>query len=198
MIVISNPNAIANEIKLIHSLFEEGLKLFHVRKPDFSEQEMQSFLSKIAVENRSKLVLHQHHQLAENFGINRIHFTENKRAELDLASDKFSKAVGCISTSAHNISDFNSLNPVFDYAFISPIYPSISKENYVPHCDFALEIKKRTNFNTHLIALGGITPENIKKTLSLGFDAIALLGTIWNSPNPIENFKLCQQIVRSH
>lgn len=198
MIVISNPTAIANEISLIHQLFEEGLKLFHVRKPDFSEEEMQSFLSKIAMANRPKLVLHQHHQLAENFGINRIHFTENKRAQLDLACNEFSKTVACISTSVHNIRDFNSLSPVFDYAFISSVYPSISKENYVPQYDFSLEIKKRTNFKTHLIALGGITPENIKKTLSLGFDAIAILGTIWNSPNPIEKFKICQQIVRSY
>lgn len=198
MIVISNPTPVENEISLIHQLFEEGLQLFHVRKPDFSEEKMQSFLSKIAVENRSKLVLHQHHHLAENFGINRIHFTESKRTELHPASDEFSKPAGCISTSAHTMNDFNSLDPIFDYAFISPIYPSISKETYVPQYNFSLEIKKRTNFNTHLIALGGITPENIKKTLSLGFDATALLGTIWNSPNPIENFKICQQIVRSY
>ena len=198
MIVISNPTAIVNEINLIHSLFGEGLKLFHVRKPDFSKEEMLSFLSKINTEFRSKLVLHQHHELAKDFGINRIHFTENKRIQLNTTSGGFPESVGCLSTSAHQMSDFNSLNPVFNYAFISPIYPSISKENYVPHCDFSLEIKKRTNFDTHLIALGGITPENIKKTLALGFDAIALLGTIWNSPNPIENYKLCQQIVRSH
>ena len=155
-------------------------------------------MSKINTEFRSKLILHQHHELAKDFGINRIHFTENKRIQLNTTSGGFPESVGCLSTSAHHMSDFNSLNPVFNYAFISPIYPSISKENYVPHCDFSLEIKKRTNFDTHLIALGGITPENIKKTLALGFDAIALLGTIWNSPNPIENYKLCQQIVRSH
>lgn len=197
MIIISNPTPVENEINLIHQLFDEGLPLFHVRKPDFSKEEMISFLSNINTEFRAKLVLHQHHELATDFGINRIHFTEKKRAELHLIPETFLKAVGCISTSVHNMNDFNTLSTIFDYAFISPIYPSISKENYVPHCDFAVEIKKRTNFNTHLIALGGITPENIKKTLSLGFDATALLGTIWNSPNPIENFKICQQIVHS-
>ena len=36
MIVITNPSAIANEISTIESLFEEGLSLLHIRKPDFS------------------------------------------------------------------------------------------------------------------------------------------------------------------
>jgi thiamine-phosphate pyrophosphorylase len=37
MIVITNPIAIENEINTIHALFECGLELLHVRKPDFQE-----------------------------------------------------------------------------------------------------------------------------------------------------------------
>ena len=35
MIVITNPIPIANEINTIHSLFENGLELLHIRKPIF-------------------------------------------------------------------------------------------------------------------------------------------------------------------
>lgn len=46
MIIITSPIQIANEINTIHALFENGLELLHIRKPDFSETEMKTFVSK--------------------------------------------------------------------------------------------------------------------------------------------------------
>jgi len=192
MIIISNPIAVANEINLIHSLFEEGMELFHIRKPEFSEEEMVDFVFSIGLEYRNKLVLHSHHHLAEGFGIKRLHFSKKNIADNFLKPDSFK-----LSTSTHSIEEFNALSNDFDYAFLSPVFPSISKENYAPKTDLFEEIKKRTNFETELVALGGIEAKNIKETIASGFDQVALLGTIWNSNNPIENFKLCQQIVLS-
>lgn len=79
MIVISNPTLIKNEISTINLLFENGMELFHIRKPDFSTAEMKAFLSEIKSDYRHYLVLHSHHQLAVEFGIHRIHFTEKKK-----------------------------------------------------------------------------------------------------------------------
>lgn len=194
MIVISNPTAIANEIKTIHALFECGLELFHVRKPDFSAEEIKTFVTAIGLEYRNKLVLHSHHHLAEELGMNRIHFTEKDRNN----SISITDSDRIISTATHSIEDFNLLENYFDYAFLSPVYNSISKENYNPKIDLLNAVKNRNNFNTKLVALGGIEAQNIKKTLDAGFDNIALLGTIWNSKQPIKNFELCQQIVLSY
>ena len=195
MIVISNPIPVKDEMQIIHSLFEEGLLLFHIRKPDFSEEEMKMFLSKIGLEFRNRLVLHSQHQLASAFGINRIHFTEKERIN---PARSLEPCKYILSTSIHSIESFNALESEFDYAFLSPIYPSISKPNYISKVNHLEEIKKRTNFSTKLIALGGISPENSKKTLEKGFEDVALLGSIWNTKNPIENFKLCQQVALSH
>jgi thiamine-phosphate pyrophosphorylase len=61
------------------------------------------------------LVLHQQ-QLALDFGVNRIHFTENAKASLDLEStnnrDGFIK-----STSTHSIIDFNTLDTCLNTLF---------------------------------------------------------------------------------
>lgn len=193
MIVITNPIATANETNTIHALFECGLELLHVRKPDFSVDELRLFLSKVHPAFRPRLVLHQQHQVANEFGINRIHFTESARATLGLESinnnDGFVK-----STSIHTIADFNKLDSCFEYAFLSPIYQSISKRDYKSDLDAVTAIAERTNFKTKLIALGGITIEHIEKTFQLGFDDVALLGSIWTSNQPIQNFKLCQKI----
>ncbi|TDE31877.1 thiamine phosphate synthase [Flavobacterium ranwuense] len=212
MIIISNPISVPNEINDIHSLFAEGLMLFHVRKPDFSEAEMKAFLSEIGLEFRSQLVLHSQHHLAEEFGIKRIHFTEKMRNGVINTPARFSKPSRSsenkifnelrekgfhLSTSVHSMEDFNTLNNVFEYAFLSPVFDSISKPNYASKTNHFEAIIQRTNFSTKLVALGGISPDNIQQTLKYGFDKAALLGTIWNSNNPIENFKICQQIAHS-
>lgn len=194
MIVISNPTAIANEINTIHALFERGLELFHVRKPEFSAEEIKTFVTAIGLEYRNKLVLHSHHHLAEELGMNRI----QRNPARVLNSDRVIPEKKIFSTSTHSIDEFNSLSNDYDYAFLSPVFPSISKENYLPKINLFEEIKKRTNFNTKLVALGGIEAQNIKKTLDAGFDDVALLGTIWNTNQPIKNFELCQQIVLSY
>jgi len=198
MIVITSPSAVANEISIIDSLFEEGLSLLHIRKPDFSEFEMAKYIHQIKLEFRSKLVLHNHHQLADDFGINRIYFSEKERKCNPDFSARFSKPCRYKSTSTHSIEDFNSLENGFDYAFLSPVYISISKENYHPKTNLFETLKLRTNFNTKVIALGGIDSENIKKTLLNGFDDVALLGCIWNHETPIKQFKLCQKIALSY
>jgi len=198
MIVITNPIPIANEISTIHSLFENGLELLHVRKPNFSEEDMITFITEIKSDLRKQLVLHNHHQLASLFGINRIHFSESDRKKKDKLTLETYKTKGFhLSASVHSIEDFNALENIFEYTFLSPVFPSISKENYSSKINLLEAIKNRTDFKTKLIALGGIESKNIKQTLENGFDDAVLLGTIWNSTNPIENFKSCQKIVHS-
>lgn len=197
MIVITNPSAVANEISIIDSLFEEGLSLLHIRKPGFSELEIAQFIHQIKLEFRSRLVLHNHHQLMDDFGINHIHFSEKERKYNPDFPARFSKPCRDKSTATHSVEDFNSLENGFDYAFLSPVFTSISKKDYHPKANLFEALKLRTNFNTKVIALGGIDSENIEKTLSNGFDDVALLGTIWNTHNPIKNFKLCQKIALS-
>lgn len=196
MIVLTSPIPVSDEIQIIHSLFAEGLSLLHVRKPDFTGRDMKSFLTGIGLEFRDRLVLHSHHYLAEDFGISRLHFSEEKAKILHLPV-RLLKPILSLSASVHSLADFNLLKNEFDYAFLSPIYPSISKPGYSSEINHMETIKERTNFSTELVALGGISPENVQNTLECGFDNIALLGTIWTNGNPLENFKKCQQAAHS-
>lgn len=194
MIVFSNPIALQNEIDIIHSLFENGLELFHVRKPGYSLLEMKQFIQQIHPDYREKVALHTHHQLADEFGINRIHFSERDRK--NGFGDTFRNKI--ISTSTHAMEDFNALEDTFEYAFLSPVFKSISKENYLPNTNLFEALHSRKNFKTKAIALGGIAAENITKTLENGFDDVALLGTIWNNTNLLNQFKSCQKIAHTY
>ncbi|MNS53328.1 transcriptional regulator TenI [compost metagenome] len=198
MIVISNPFAVADEIKIIHSLFEEGLSLLHIRKPNFSELEMAQFIHQIKLEFKGRIVLHNHHQLGKDLGIDRFHFSEKERKQNSGFPARFSEPCRSRSTSTHSIEDFNSLENNFHYAFLSPVFKSISKENYHPKIDLFEALKSKKNQHTKVIALGGIDSGNIQKAFENGFDDVALLGSIWNNENPLKQFKLCQKIVHSY
>lgn len=176
-IIITNPISLPDEIPIINQLFDNGLELLHLRKPGYSEADYHSFVSCIHSYYRNRCVLHQFHLTAQEFGINRLHFSEKKRKEIT----DWNQYTDCIlSTSVHSIEDFNDLPDCFEYAFLSPVFPSISKVGYVSEKNLFAEVKKRTNFQTKLIALGGITFENEQLTIESGFDNVAMLGAIWN------------------
>lgn len=199
MIIITNPTSVDNEMAVIHSLFAEGLALLHVRKPDYSESEMKLFLSQIEPRFRNRLVLHHHHPLVSRFNIHRLHLSETDRTKKIAAPSRILKPFRyrklTYSTSTHSIEDFNALDNRFEYAFLSPVFSSISKKGYTSKLDFPSTIQARTNHTTKLIALGGIQLENMEQAISFGFDGVALLGSIWENDNPVKNFKLCQQNV---
>jgi len=192
MIVITNPTSVANESKIINNLFDEGLRLLHIRKPNATKDDVVSMIKSINSVHHSKLVLHQEYRLASEFNIRRIHFTEKTRPDFKKITTVLgNKKEWVLSTSTHSIETFNKLPGQFAYAFLSPVYESISKSGYVSEVDIIKSVNERTNFKTKLVALGGITNKNISETLMNGFDDIALLGSIWNADNPLKEFKKC-------
>jgi thiamine-phosphate pyrophosphorylase len=185
IVVISSPTPVTKEASLINQLFDEGLPLFHMRKPDSSSQELVLLLQEIDPIHYSKIALHSHHYLAKSFGINRLHYTEASRKQL--TEGDFFENENTLSTSVHSIENFKSLSEHFSYAFLSPVFNSISKPDYEAKTFDLSELDK--NRTTKLIALGGINETNCGKVYELGYDGIALLGAIWNSEDKINAYK---------
>lgn len=193
IIVITPEEMMKNETELINELFQEGLNLLHIRKPFINPEEMADFIQKIDSEFHHQLVLHSHYDLAKDFNISRFHFRE-----IDRQNDLYkSFADKTISTSVHDIETFNELNEEWEYAFISPVFPSISKKGYGENSNILNDIKKRTHSNVKLMALGGINENNIHEVFNNGVDGVALLGAIWESDEPLNVFKKCRQNVLS-
>ncbi len=188
IIVISDTNLFAGEAIIVNSLFDEGLELLHLRKYENSKSEIIEFIKDIKPEYRNRIVLHQFHEMTDEFGITRLHFSEKNRSnksEVELKQLKQNRMV--LSTSVHSIEEYNSLNSCFDYAFLSPVFDSISKDDYKA-VSFDLSQKKRSDIK--LIALGGVKEDNCLKAFETGFDGVAILGSIWKSENKIEAFKI--------
>ena len=179
-ILISNNVPLSNEVEIIRFFFKNKNNLFHLRRYDSSEDDVVQFLNAFNEEERKQLVLNHHHFLASEFGINRLHFSENERLEIgDEKLEKLHSLGFNLSTSVHSVEDFEKLNSVFEYAFLSPVFDSISKENYKAVSFDLNEVRK----DIKVIALGGITFENYNDALNLGFDGVAFLGGVWNQEN---------------
>ncbi len=145
------------------------------------------------------LSLHSHYTLASGYGPGGVHlpsYIKNK----DEACTQFRAEEKIISTSFHHPSEVRKEAGRYEYAFLSPFYPSISKPGYRP--SFAHEevipLLQDTALNSRLFALGGIDEGHIEEIAAMGFGGAALSGAIWNAPSPAEKFKtmiaLCRQL----
>jgi len=197
IIVISNPTPVEQEHKIINALFDEGLPIFHMRKLDYTEKEMNHLLMKIDKQHHPKVAFHQHHSIADHFGSKRLHFTEQERKKfMENISEKEMRQY-ILSTSIHHISAYASLPELFEYCFLSPIFNSISKPELksIITPDFKLPAKSKIK----IIALGGVNAAGIPDVKNYDFDGIAVLGTIWNEPDrAITNFKKLKEEWRSY
>jgi thiamine-phosphate pyrophosphorylase len=187
LIVVSDAVMLKNEAALINALFEEGLEIFHLRKPGAAASEWQQLLEKINPEHWNKIALHAHHQLANMFGMNRLHYTEARRKSSTGEEWVTLKENGChLSTSTHQLEEADKLSGSFDYAFLGPVFNSISKQGYT---SMISKDRKLPVTNTKLIAIGGIKENNMLNALQMGFKGVALLGTIWQSNDPVYSFQ---------
>jgi thiamine-phosphate pyrophosphorylase len=190
LIVISNPAMLPDEAAIIQQLFEEGLQLFHLRKPGADEQTVRQLLEAIPAVYHSRIVMHGFFHLMPAYNIHRWHFREEHRmSTTDEELVQLIEKRYTLSTSVHDMPAVLSLSSHFSYTFFSPVFDSISKQQYrgVTSDDFYVTDEQK---KVPVIALGGIDADNITKVAAMNFDGAAVLGTIWNKPeNAIENFK---------
>jgi thiamine-phosphate pyrophosphorylase len=185
LILITSPLLIRNEHELLMQFFELGLETLHVRKPDFTFGQLKDWLQEIPMQFHNRLMLHSHHELNHELQIKGLHFPSSLR----LNAKETGKGSLQFSTSFHQVQEILNPSPIFDYAFLSPIFDSISKAGY--KADFSeTELKNILPAAAYpVIALGGITSENLEKVAELGFNGAAVLGAVWQADDPVSAFK---------
>ena len=153
------------------ALTENRFRYVHVRKPGCSAEEMRGLLEQIPDGLRDRLALHDFHELAGEYGIGGIHLNSRNPAAPE--------EIGRVTE---------------DYAFLSPIFPSISKPGY--RGAFILrEVSRR--LTPRIFALGGVTPERLPQLEAAGFAGAAMLGAAWRREIDREAFRL-QFITNGH
>jgi thiamine-phosphate pyrophosphorylase len=171
-ILISTPDFFPKEALIINKLLEKYSFTFHLRKPSASPYQICNLLNEIHPVYYSKIVIHNHVELTQKFGLKGVH-----------ASSTFRKKIkNAISTSFHSLQEVEQMDGAYEYAFLSPIFPSISKADYQKKWQKGqLQTFLNQKRKSKLIALGGIDQRKMRLVQEMNFDGYAFLGSVWNS-----------------
>ncbi len=174
LIAISWPDFFEGEADEINTLFEEGLEILHMRKPGAKGEDVAALIEKIEPKFRKRLTLHYQPDLAERYAVGGYHLSPNRPPAPEGWGER-------LSASCHSTEELAEKLHMVDYAFLSPIFDSISKNGY--KSSFSHEMLQKTAcegiINERVVALGGVTPENMGVAEELGFGGVAVLGGLW-------------------
>jgi thiamine-phosphate pyrophosphorylase len=188
------------EPAVLTALFAAGLERCHVRKPSATRAELADWLNALPAAFRARCVLHQHHDLVAELGLGGRHWRDLPSTPLVPPGGH-----GLASRSCHDLEGLRAALGHYDSVFLGPVFPSISKPGHGPGVDFSpeqiaarLATRSAVEHRTAVIALGGVTAENIPHCRALGFDGVAVLGAIWQAADPVRAFVQLQTTLHRH
>ncbi|MCC8089752.1 MAG: thiamine phosphate synthase [Rikenellaceae bacterium] len=178
-VIITLPDICPNEPEAISALAAAGAGIIHVRKPYVEEDKLNGFIEQIPVNISSHITIHYRSDLAKRYGLGGIH---DRLPELKRRTDKLRKSCSC-----HSWEEVYEAYGYADYVFLSPIFDSVSKLEY--KAAFGTEYLKDKLYSSEprpeVVALGGITEQNIVAAREMGFEGAAVLGSLWAVGNGI-------------
>jgi thiamine-phosphate pyrophosphorylase len=183
IVVISPEQTDTREVPAMEGFFAAGLERYHVRKPTWSAAELEAWIRGLPVNWRTKLVLHQHHPLVAILGLGGCHEKGSSQ-----------RAQG-MSRSCHDLGALARYVKTFQQVMFGPVFPSITKAGYGPAADFpwkelkAILAAREDKGQAQVLAIGGITAASLARCHELGFDGAAVMGAVWNEPDPVHAYE---------
>ena len=173
-IVITSPGFLQGEADFIDRLFGHGLDRLHLRKPGADIGECRRLLDGISREWLPRIVVHDNFGLCREYGLGGVHL--NGRNPMAPPNHE-----GSVSRSCHSLEEISRYKGECDYLTLSPIFNSISKQGYMAAFGLGQLAAARDSglIDRRVIALGGVTLENIPRVKELGFGGVAILGDVW-------------------
>lgn len=172
---MTTPYFFVEEHQILNALFDEGLEYLHLRKPNTEPVYSERLLTLINKNYRKRIVVHDHFYLKNEYGLKGIHLNHRN---LELPP----KYKGHISCSCHSVEEVTAHKKTCDYLFLSPIFNSISKDDYFAGFS-QLTLRKlasRKVIDRKVMALGGVDLGNLEQVKDFGFGGAVVLGDIWN------------------
>jgi len=189
LLVITAPTALPDEPRLLTELLAASLEHLHLRKPGWPTAQVEALIQALPAQFWARLVLHGHPELVRRYSLGGLHLTASQRAA---AQQRPRLLPGqTLSTSFHSLAEIGQHRRRYDYVFLSPIFDSISKEGYASSFKLAAvqaylqKLARRPGHQPQVLALGGISSENMGLVRQAGFAGAAVLGSVWGSADPV-------------
>ncbi len=212
--VLTLPVVFDGEADLLEGLLEAGLGKLHVRKPRATADELGILLDRLSSRWASRLVLHGSRELALRYGISQVHgavdyrdgsgrsgggpFVGVRPGGAGGQAGAIGRADGgvAVSTSVHSWAELAVLPEGLAYAFISPLFDSISKPGYGANQDLLRQPEARLPCLP--VGLGGIGGDTIGVLIRQGWKGAVVLGWIWEEPREaVRRYEQLKKIIET-
>ena len=176
IIVITRPDFFDGEAeRIVQLLSRADVDLMHIRKPQASVAAIRRLLQQLPPASYGRLVLHDHHELATDFGLHGVHL--NSRYPAPPQGWR-----GAVSISCHSLDELaRCRKEPYAYMSLSPIFDSISKQGY--RSAFSMETLREAHrqgiIDRRVMALGGVTFDKVSMVMEMGFGGAMILGDAW-------------------
>lgn len=171
---MTRPDFFVEEHQILNALFDEGLEILHLRKPDTEPVYSERLLSLIPTVYHKNIVVHDHFYLKNEYGLKGIHLNSRN---LQLPRNY----KGFISCTCQSGDELKERTRRFDYVFLSPIFDNSEEEGFNRSFSAATleKMAQKRIINRKVMAMGGVELSNISLLESIGFGGAVVLGDIW-------------------
>lgn len=174
LVIQTQPTFFVEEDKIINALFEEGLDILHIRKPESEPIYCERLLSLIPNEYYDRISVHQHYYLKQEFDLRGVHIDDPDA----LIPDGYRRHV---TRSTHRIEDLKEMKKKCDYVMLHSLFDSLHDDVKASLSLSQMEeARNKGLIDKNVIALGGMSIENVQMAKELGFGGVCICGDLWN------------------
>ena len=190
---ITHPNdrySIAEEVQMA---IEGGCRWIQLRLKDASDEEFVSVAQDIiplCQESGSFLVFDDRVELAMRLGVHGVHLGKNDMPPAQAREMMGAEAIiGCTANTAEDILALRGLD--VDYVGLGPFRTTTTKSNLSPviglegYRRIVTDVTAAGN-KLPIVAIGGITIDDIEPLVMAGVNGIAVSGAVINAPDPVD------------
>lgn len=168
-------------LEVISEAVEGGIDAIIVREKDLSYSELLAYakeINKITQANKVKLIINNNIEVANEICADGFHMSYSRFVNEKIGFE------GVKGVSIHSIEEGIIAQELgADYVLAGHIFPTECKKDLEPRgIEFIKELKERLIIP--VIALGGITPENIMQLKGIGCNNYAVMSSVMNAIDP--------------
>lgn len=174
LVILTQPTFFVEEDKILNALFDEGLDMLHIRKPGSEPIYCERLLSLLPNNCYSKIRVHEHYYLKQEFDLKGIHIDS---PETDVP-DGFKR---CVTRSTTDIDSLKEMKKKCDYVCLHNLFDSLhSSEKAMLSIAKLEDARSKGLIDRHVYAMGGMSIDNVEMARDLGFGGVCVCGDLWN------------------
>ena len=164
LVLMSTPNFFVEEHHILTALFDEGLEMVHLDKPNSEPVFCERLLSLLPESYRKLIVTHDHFYLQNEYELKGIHLSE-RNPQIPEGYR------GCVSCSCDSFDNISQVKKDMDHVLYD-----------VTDIDFPTlkDASKRKLIDKKVFATGNIDLDNVSQIADCGFGGVVLQEAIWN------------------